>query len=203
MKNKTTTALLALFLGGIFGVHKFYLGKIWQGVLYILFNWTLIPFIISIIEFFIFITMSDEKFNIKYNSLQSHSNKIQKESNENITIKYVTLEEAEKHEKELQELKKIVEQYKPITNDELDDDDFTYTYDEIIAFVDSVVKEESKERQKAEITRQNEIVKSHKCSIHNKPINYAFKIEGLSVEVHIIEKCCEQSSIELMKKLRN
>ncbi|EFL92339.1 TM2 domain-containing hypothetical protein [Candidatus Regiella insecticola LSR1] len=38
------------FFGGI-GAHKFYLGKIGQGFLYLLFFWTLIPAIIAFIEF--------------------------------------------------------------------------------------------------------------------------------------------------------
>lgn len=66
MKTKLTAALLAFFLGG-WGVHKFYLGKTGQGILYILFCWTFIPSIIAFIEFIVLITMSDETFNQKYN----------------------------------------------------------------------------------------------------------------------------------------
>lgn len=36
MKNKTTAALLALFLGGI-GIHRFYLGKWISSIFYLLF----------------------------------------------------------------------------------------------------------------------------------------------------------------------
>lgn len=50
--NKAVYCLLAFFSGWI-GVHKFYSGKIVAGVLYLLFFWTLIPYFISIIEFFI------------------------------------------------------------------------------------------------------------------------------------------------------
>jgi TM2 domain-containing membrane protein YozV len=35
MKNKKTAALLAIFLG-MFGVHRFYLGQIWLGILYLI-----------------------------------------------------------------------------------------------------------------------------------------------------------------------
>ncbi|RKO71209.1 TM2 domain-containing protein [Sphingobacterium puteale] len=42
MKDKTTAALMAFFLGG-FGAHRFYLGQIGLGFLYLLFCWTLIP----------------------------------------------------------------------------------------------------------------------------------------------------------------
>ncbi len=36
-KNRISAALLAFFLGGI-GVHKFYLGKVGQGFLYLIFS---------------------------------------------------------------------------------------------------------------------------------------------------------------------
>jgi TM2 domain-containing membrane protein YozV len=67
MKSKTSAILLALFLGG-FGAHKFYLGKKSQGVLYLLFFWTLIPGILGIIDLITLITKSDESFNAAYNS---------------------------------------------------------------------------------------------------------------------------------------
>lgn len=50
-----------------FGLHKFYLGLYKQGIIYILFCWTLIPQIISLIEFFLFIKMKEEDFDKKYN----------------------------------------------------------------------------------------------------------------------------------------
>lgn len=64
-KNKLTAALLAFFLGA-FGAHKFYLGQIGFGILYLLFFWTLIPSIIAFIEFIILLTMSDEVFNARF-----------------------------------------------------------------------------------------------------------------------------------------
>lgn len=57
--------ILALFLGG-FGAHKFYLGRVAAGVLYLIFFWTFIPAIIAFIEMIIYITMSDEAFAAKY-----------------------------------------------------------------------------------------------------------------------------------------
>ena len=66
-KNKIAAALFAFFLGS-FGAHKFYLGKIWFGVLYLIFSWTFIPGVISIIEGLLFLIMSDQDFNMKYNS---------------------------------------------------------------------------------------------------------------------------------------
>jgi TM2 domain-containing membrane protein YozV len=67
MKSKVTAGVLGILLGGL-GVHKFYLGKIGSGVLYLLFCWTGIPAIVGLIEGIIYLTMSDEDFNAKYNS---------------------------------------------------------------------------------------------------------------------------------------
>jgi TM2 domain-containing membrane protein YozV len=67
MKSKTTAAILAFFLGG-FGGHRFYLGQTGLGFLYLIFFWTFIPAIVAFIDFILFLTMSDEKFNEKYNS---------------------------------------------------------------------------------------------------------------------------------------
>jgi len=64
-KSKLAAALFALFLGGI-GIHKFYLGKTGQGILFILFCWTFIPALIGFIEGIIFLTMTDETFIQKY-----------------------------------------------------------------------------------------------------------------------------------------
>ncbi len=46
----------------------FYLGKNVQGVFYLLFSCTFIPLIIGIIEFFIYIRMSDYDFDLHYNT---------------------------------------------------------------------------------------------------------------------------------------
>lgn len=64
-KSRITAALLAFFFGG-FGVHKFYLGKTGQGILYLLFCWTFIPSIIAFIEFIIYLCNSDKEFARKY-----------------------------------------------------------------------------------------------------------------------------------------
>jgi len=60
-KSKIAAGVLAILLGGI-GVHKFYLGKIGMGILYVLFCWTGIPSIIALIEGIIYLTSSDEKW---------------------------------------------------------------------------------------------------------------------------------------------
>jgi TM2 domain-containing membrane protein YozV len=66
MKSKSTTALLALFLGGL-GIHRFYLGQNGMGILYLVFCWTFIPAFIALIDFFAFLFMSEHHFNYKYN----------------------------------------------------------------------------------------------------------------------------------------
>jgi len=60
-KSKVAAGLLAIFLGGL-GVHKFYLGRNGQGILYFLFCWTLIPAIVAFFEGIVLLTMSDEAF---------------------------------------------------------------------------------------------------------------------------------------------
>jgi TM2 domain-containing membrane protein YozV len=73
MKNKTTAALLALFLGG-FGVHKFYLKDTGSGIFYIMltvFSASLrfpIGWILGFIDALALFSMSEERFDKKYNS---------------------------------------------------------------------------------------------------------------------------------------
>jgi TM2 domain-containing membrane protein YozV/ribosomal protein L40E len=64
-KSRIAAALFAFFLGG-FGGHKFYLGQVGLGILYLLFFWTFIPAIVAFIEFILLLAMSDEAFNQKY-----------------------------------------------------------------------------------------------------------------------------------------
>ncbi len=67
MKSKLTATILAFFLGGL-GIHKFYLGKSVQGIMYIIFCWTMIPALIAFFEFFGLLFMSENTFNVKYNN---------------------------------------------------------------------------------------------------------------------------------------
>jgi TM2 domain-containing membrane protein YozV len=67
MKERTVAILLCLFLGG-FGIHKFYLGNNAQGIVYLIFSWTLIPGIIAFFEFFGLCFMSDREFNARFNT---------------------------------------------------------------------------------------------------------------------------------------
>ena len=64
-KDKVVAGILGILLGGI-GAHKFYLGDIGMGILYLCFSWTLIPAIIGLIEGIIYLTMTDEDFKAKY-----------------------------------------------------------------------------------------------------------------------------------------
>ena len=63
--DKTTLLLLTFFMGGI-GGHKFYTGKNWQGVFYLLFCWTGIPGLIALVEFIIYACTSSERLQEKY-----------------------------------------------------------------------------------------------------------------------------------------
>ena len=66
MRNRTA-AILICFFGGGFGIHKFYLGNNVQGILYLIFSWTLIPGIISFFEFLGLCFMSDREFDARFN----------------------------------------------------------------------------------------------------------------------------------------
>lgn len=65
-KEKNTAAILSFFVGGL-GIHRFYLGQTLMGVFYLIFCWTFIPACIAFIDFFAFIFMSQNKFDLKYN----------------------------------------------------------------------------------------------------------------------------------------
>lgn len=65
MKNRGVAVALALFLGSV-GIHKFYLGRIGQGFLYVLFIWTFIPIILSFIDAVRLSFMSEDKFQKLY-----------------------------------------------------------------------------------------------------------------------------------------
>ena len=64
-RNRVVAAIIAIFLGGL-GIHKFYLGKTGQGVLYPLLFWTFIPALIGLIEGIRYLLMSDDAFAKEY-----------------------------------------------------------------------------------------------------------------------------------------
>ena len=65
-RSKVVAGILGIFLGG-FGIHKFYLGQIGMGILYLVFCWTYIPAIIGFIEGIIYLCTGDNDFDAKYN----------------------------------------------------------------------------------------------------------------------------------------
>lgn len=67
-KSKLAAVLFAFFLGS-FGFHKFYLGQIGMGVLYLILCWTFIPGVLGIIEGILLLIMSDDDFVRKYGSI--------------------------------------------------------------------------------------------------------------------------------------
>ena len=70
MRNRTA-AILICFFGGGFGIHKFYLGKHVQGIIYLLFCWTAIPSLIAFFEFLGLCFMSDREFDARFNYNQA------------------------------------------------------------------------------------------------------------------------------------
>lgn len=65
MKSRILAAVLAIFLGGL-GIHKFYMGEIGWGVVYLLFCWTGVPAIVALVEGIIYLFSDDTAFNSKY-----------------------------------------------------------------------------------------------------------------------------------------
>lgn len=60
-RSREIAAVLALLPTGAWGIHRFYLGQ-WWGVFYLLFCWSGIPSLISLIEFFVFIFTSRDSW---------------------------------------------------------------------------------------------------------------------------------------------
>lgn len=69
MKSKTIAIVLAVLFGGL-GIHKFYLGRPAAGMLYLLFCWTFIPLILSLVDAVLYLLMSRDTFNDRYNWLR-------------------------------------------------------------------------------------------------------------------------------------
>ena len=65
VKSKVAAGILGIFLGGI-GVHKFYMGKIGMGILYLCFCWTGIPAVVGFVEGIIYLCSNDENFQLKH-----------------------------------------------------------------------------------------------------------------------------------------
>ncbi|MDF2985373.1 MAG: hypothetical protein K0R50_883 [Eubacterium sp.] len=65
IKSKIAAGLLGIFLGGL-GIHKFYMGKIGMGIIYLLFSWTFIPGLIGFIEGIIYLASNEHNFCVKH-----------------------------------------------------------------------------------------------------------------------------------------
>ncbi|THD37188.1 MAG: TM2 domain-containing protein [Sphingomonas sp.] len=68
-RNKIVAALLAFFLG-VFGVHRFYLGRIGSGVVMLLLTCTIVGMVVTgiwaFIDFIRYLIMSDAEFAARY-----------------------------------------------------------------------------------------------------------------------------------------
>lgn len=64
-KNRALAVVLALVLGS-FGAHKFYLGSVGLGVVYLLLFWTYIPGVIGFIEGLYYALIGEAEFQLRY-----------------------------------------------------------------------------------------------------------------------------------------
>lgn len=69
MKDKNVAGILALFFGWL-GIHRFYLGQIGLGILYMFFFW--VSWIIALIDAIAFFAMDKVEFDEKYNREMFH-----------------------------------------------------------------------------------------------------------------------------------
>jgi TM2 domain-containing membrane protein YozV/cold shock CspA family protein len=76
IKSRTTTAILALLLGG-FGVHFFYLGAWGWGLVSVLFSWTSIPAIAGLILGIRYLLITDKEFEEKIKKMDSPFGRIE------------------------------------------------------------------------------------------------------------------------------
>ena len=80
-KSRLFAAFLAIFLGGL-GIHKFYLGRVTQGIFYLIFSVTFIPFLLGIIQGFGYLLSTDEFFyewNVKTSKQRDKEYMLEKE----------------------------------------------------------------------------------------------------------------------------
>jgi len=66
-RSRFTAGVLGVLLGGI-GAHKFYMGQVGTGILYLLFCWTLLPAVMGLFEGISYLTASDEYFVKRYST---------------------------------------------------------------------------------------------------------------------------------------
>ena len=65
MKNRGIAIVLALFLGGL-GIHRFYIGQIGWGFVFLIFSWTIIPMIFGFIDALRYALMGEVIFHRRY-----------------------------------------------------------------------------------------------------------------------------------------
>ncbi len=140
--------------------------------MYLIFCWTLIPSVLGIIEFFIYLTMSDYNFDLEFNTKYSNVRPKKQEPE----IEFVSL-------------------YDPTTTESV-------SFKEALRRIDLASTKVSKEQHKRQVSQMDEIVKKHRCSIHNKPIKYGYTFEYDKLKLDIIAKCCRKSKEELEEKLK-
>lgn len=79
MKKRVKAGLLSIFLG-TFGIHKFYLKQKFEGLMYLIFFWTLIPTILGIIEGITILIQTDSQFefyiNQEYKNIRMNSKQL-------------------------------------------------------------------------------------------------------------------------------
>ncbi len=64
-KERMVAVVLAFLLGGL-GAHRFYVGHVGLGILYLLFFWTFIPALVALVEAIVWLTMSEGDWQAKY-----------------------------------------------------------------------------------------------------------------------------------------
>ena len=64
-RSREVAALLALLPTGAWGINRFYLGQ-WWGIFYLLFCWSGIPSLVSLVEFIVFLCTSRETWDEKH-----------------------------------------------------------------------------------------------------------------------------------------
>jgi len=74
-KNRLVAAALALILGG-FGLHKFYLGRMWTGFLYLVLSWTGIPSLIAWIEGIGYLIKNDDRWALEHGGPVRRANRL-------------------------------------------------------------------------------------------------------------------------------
>lgn len=96
-----------------------------------------------------------------------------------------------------------------------DESEKYFTKDEILNFITKYGTNADEIKKVQSLTeKQDAILKSHRCSVHGTPIEYAFDIEGngkkmdekiagIKVSLVILNKCCSKSSEELFAKFKN